>query len=283
MKLKKEAIGLETLEEYLSDASDFAFELRVLRMLVGKGIPCEHGGQYQDPDTKKFREFDIRARITKGNITCHAAIECKSIGDHFPLLVSCVPRSMTEAVHNVFFYDPAKVNGYPLNLGILEANQVVVAKPSQIYPEAEAVGKSTAQVGRRDSKDGELVANDADFFDKWSQALQSLDDLIGEIADRNFIQKISNGQPHVATALPIVVIPDGTLWASDYAADGSRTEPPRQVDNVSIYIGRSYTGRLPHYEFAVSHLEVKTETGLARFCDELLANEQTMKKFVRRD
>lgn len=285
MKLKKDVIEVGVLEEYLNDASDFDLELRVLSMLVGKGIPCEHGGQYQDPDTKKFREFDIRARITLGCITCHAAIECKAIGRHFPLLVSCVPRNAAEAMHQVFMYRSDGKTGsadpfaFP-DLSVFESIEGTTVPRSQLYPEGEPVGKSTAQVGRRDNKDAELVANDAEFFEKWSQALQSLDELIYEIADRDVIHQIWDGTFHMATALPIVIVPDGTLWTVNYALDGSRDAPPSQTDRVSIYIGRSYGGGIPNYSFNVSHLEVMTETGLEKFCDEVFASEEAIEKAI---
>ena len=254
-------------------------------MLAGKGILCEHGGQYQDPDTKKFREFDIRARITRGRVTCHAAIECKSIGRHFPLLVSCVPRSAAEATHQVFIHqaerrtEPVGRFGLP-EIPIFENLDGTTMPQSQLYPEGEPVGKSTAQVGRRESKDAEIVANDAEFFEKWSQALQSLDELIYEIADRDIVHRIWDGKLHIATALPIVVVPDGTLWTVNYALDGSREAPPAQADRVSIYIDRSYGNGVPNYSFAVSHLEVMTETGLGKFCDEVFASEETIEVFT---
>ena len=152
--------------------------------------------------------------------------------------------------------------------------------PSRLYPPGEPVGKSTAQVGRRDNKDAELVANDAEFFEKWSQALQSLDELIYEAADHDTIRRIWDGKWHTATAIPIVVVPNGTLWTVNYAVDGSRGSPPVQTDRVSIYIGRSYDSVIPSYSYAVSHLEVMTEAGLGAFCDEVFSSESSMKKLI---
>lgn len=282
VRLKKDAIGINVLEEYLTNASDFAFELRILEMLTARHIPCEHGGQYKDPDTKKFREFDIRARVTRGQVTVVAAIECKSIGSNFPLLVSCVPRNQMEGVHQIFIHERVRERArgpFPLPLLVGEGRQGRDVRPSLIYPVGAPVGKSTAQVGLRDTKEAELHANDAEFFEKWSQALQSLDELVEEVADEDFIQARSDGNPHVGVALPIVVVPDGTLWTVGYANNGQREGPPVQTDRVSIYIGRSY------HSFAVgsmdvSHLEVMTEAGLAGFCDNHLANAAGISAFM---
>lgn len=287
MKLKRTPIDIVELEEYLADTSDFAFELRILEMLAAKGISCEHGGQYRDPDTQKFREFDLRTRVTKGIITLAAAIECKSIGKHFPLLVSCVPRNEAEAYHQVFTHvaeDQVKPGGiFDLqNVSVLDAKVGFSITSSQLYPIGEPVGKSTAQVGRRDTKEAELVANDAEFFEKWSQALQSLDDLVSEIADKDFIEERWNRKLHISLALPIVVVPNETLWAVSYTKDGKREGPPARTDRISIYIGRTYQNRFPGDSLDVTHLEVMTESGLANFVDTYLKDADAMRAFISR-
>ncbi len=285
MKLKKDPVGLEDFEEYLAEASDFAFELRVLRMLMDKGADCEHGGQYLDPYTKKFREFDIRFTRTSGATTVSAAVECKAIGRHFPLLVSTVPRRADEAYHQVFKYravESAPRGYFDLHfIELPEFMQGTRVDDSCLYPHRSPVGKSTAQVGRRETKTGELHANDAEFFEKWSQALQSLDDLVAEIGDKKFIHARWNGKEHTALALPIVVVPNGCLWTVGYDRDGQRTAPPTQVNRVAIYIGRSFYNDFPGSSLDVSHLEVMTEAGLAAFYDEFLYDELNMQRLTR--
>jgi hypothetical protein len=187
VKLKRDPIGAEVLEQYLEEASDFEFELRILRMLTEKGVRCDHGGQYEDPNTSKFREFDIRFQLTRGATTVAAAVECKSIGHHFPLLVSTVPRSETEAYHDFFLHqrrEPLTRGPFAaFDIGLPERMEGSRISDSCLYPLGLPVGKSTAQVDLRDTRDGELHANDAEFFDKWSQALHSLDDLVAEMGD----------------------------------------------------------------------------------------------------
>ena len=285
VKLKTDPIGVEDLEQYLAEASDFAFELQILRLLSEKGVPCEHSGLYQDPTTKKFREFDIRFRVTRGAITLAAAVECKAIGEHFPLLVSCVPRSPSEAYHEALFYErateePEKRLSFPM-LNFLEAPPNIRRTDSRLYPANEPVGKSTAQVGRREGKDNELHANDAELFEKWTQALQSLDDLVHEIGDRDYVESIWNGEAHAALALPIVVVPDGRLWSVRYDNEGQREGGPSQVERVSIYIGRAYDNLAPTGSLNVSHLEIMTESGLRQFHDHHLRDKDSMLSLVR--
>jgi len=226
VKRKQDSIGAKDLEEYIADSLDFIFELGILRMLTEKGVQCEHSGQYKDPDTKKFREFDIRFRLTHETVTVSAAVECKAIGAHFPLLVSTVPRNATESYHQFFFHNQKKEQARGMfelpAIRFAEGKIGINVKESCLYPMGSPVGKSTAQVGRRETKDSELHANDADFFEKWSQALSSLDDLVAEISDENFIQKIWNEKAHGALALPIVVRPDGRLWSVGYDDKGQK-------------------------------------------------------------
>lgn len=284
MKLKKDPIGVDTLEEYLTNASDFEFELRILQTLTEKGIPCEHGGQYKDPDTKKFREFDLRARHTIGAVTIALAVECKAIGHHFPLLVSCASRERDEAYHQLFIHEKEQAQARnvlaPLVTPLMETKEAIEVTESSLYPVGSPVGKSTAQVGRRDNRDGELHANDAEFFEKWSQALQSLHDLVAEVSDREFIELRWNGKAHVALALPVVVVPDGTLWSINYAENGQRQGSPAQTDRVSVFIGRSYYTGFPGASFDASHLEVMTETGFAEFCDNFLLDEHAVRQLL---
>lgn len=100
-KLQEIQIGAADMLEYLSGYSDFSFELQTLRLARGRGLDCEHGGLYEDPITKKMREFDIRAIAREGVYSVRLAIECKNIRENFPLLVSCVPRHGSESFHDV--------------------------------------------------------------------------------------------------------------------------------------------------------------------------------------
>jgi len=79
VKLKEAPIIDTDLIDYLSTESDFAFELHVLNTLIAHGFTCEHGGSYDDPVTKKPREFDIRATKTLGHFHIRLAVECKNV------------------------------------------------------------------------------------------------------------------------------------------------------------------------------------------------------------
>lgn len=119
-------------------------------------------GQYKDPDTKKFREFDLRARHTIGAVTIALAVECKAIGHHFPLLVSCVSRERDEAYHQLFLHEKEQAQARnvlaPLVTPLMKTKEAIEVAESSFYPVGSPVGKSTAQVGRRDNRDGDLYS-----------------------------------------------------------------------------------------------------------------------------
>ncbi len=64
--------------------------------------------------------------------------------------------------------------------------------------------------------------------------------------------------------LPVLVVPDKTLWSVDYDSVGS-ISPPQRLDEVTLYVARSYL--LHGQQFVISHLHICTETGF----DKLLA------------
>ena len=73
-KLKPAPVTLKDLNEYLSEStSDFSFELEVLKELRSHHLKCEHGGHYEDPVTKKSREFDIRALFESGTVSVQSS------------------------------------------------------------------------------------------------------------------------------------------------------------------------------------------------------------------
>lgn len=101
VKLLDQRIEKDDIEEYLNSYSDFSFEVKVLKNFISLGFDCEHSGTYEDPITKKTREFDIRAwKIFNINenttFRLGIAVECKNIRKNFPLVVHCMPRTESE-------------------------------------------------------------------------------------------------------------------------------------------------------------------------------------------
>lgn len=274
-KLKSDPITQADLKAYIKDESDFAFELKVLKLLFDKSVDCEHGGHYEDPVEGKSREFDIRARFVSPDSKTHVsmAVECKNIRENFPVHISCVPRRPEEAYHYIAL---ANMEGseiprhYPRSAEPVKDLQAVCLRNSlSMYRAKGPVGKSTAQVGR-DSQ-GKITANDSGLFEKWGQALASLHDLIAEFDDEAKATK----EPRAFVALPIVVVPNDRLWMTKYNIDGSIFKDPEPIDRVSAYAGKNInlTGNFRMRPFIISHMEFMTVKGLERFIADMLHTE----------
>ena len=265
-KLKSDPIGVTELVEYLDTSSDFAFELRCLKRLSALGFRCSHGGSYEDRVTKKTRQFDIRALLEHGDLRVRCAVECKNLSEWYPLLLTCVPRSVDESFHQLVFSFPPVVQPHESSAFSKYCEAVKFAHPKSEYAFQGPVGKSCVQVGK--APDGSIISTDADVFDKWSQALASAHDLADDAAEEGELTETEV----FSLILPIVMVPDGTLWRVDYSADGSRCSDPKQIDRCSFYVGHTYEagGRVRGTMLVLSHLEFVTLSGIEKLAGGLL-------------
>lgn len=262
-KLRDKPINKEDILEYLKESSDFAFEISVLRKLVSLGFSCEHAGTYEDPITKKTREFDIRARKLlidepdfKVNVSL--SVECKNLRDNFPLVIHCMPRKKTECYLDLIWAsEPANyIPPYEKAMRVpLEVNEAP-------YEYRMAVGKSCDQVGRRASQAAEIIGNDSDVFEKISQAINASYDLISEshyAADK--------GIDVVSLVIPVFVVPDDRLWTVWYKKTGEIEREPTNEINVEYYLDKSWLVGSSSNElqrrYYLSHLEIIQVQGVA--------------------
>lgn len=286
-QIRKDPIRATDLIEFLVTTSDFDFELRVLRMLRQHGLECTHGGHYEDPITKKSRQFDIRAMKTipdnASNNRIRLSVECKNIGDNFPVLISCTPRQDDESFHDLLLVgDVTSPAGKMFHIHAFEsrAKKYRMKLEHSIYKPGRMVGKSTAQIGRL--KDGGFTSNDEEFFDKWSQCLSSATDLIDEIY---WDGKDEKGSWYLSTVIPIVVIPDGSLWVAEYDNDGKRCSDPAQADRCPCFVNRDYQvgNNMAGDWMSISHIEIMTFSGLDSFVKEQLCSDRGMSAFFPLD
>jgi hypothetical protein len=269
------SVGSADLKEYLNGYSDFSFELQTLKTLRAMALDCEHGGLYQDPVTKKSREFDIRAVARADGRVVHLAIECKNISASFPLLVSCVPRHDSESYHEVgVIRDQDKNTHYSVPAMFSRARIAHLEGDNSCYKPLAPVGKSLAQVGRSTDKEASIVASDSEVFDKWSQCLASADDLVR----RSYWEPIVGKNSRLLTmVLPIVVVPNDRLWAVEYDNAGSINSDPKQVEHCSFFVDKEYAmGSVAEPAYKISHLEILTSNGLMHFVEQNLSSAEAM-------
>lgn len=268
-KLNADAVTREDVERYLDNYSDFAFELSVLSILQGTGLTCWHSGTYEDPVSRKIREFDIRAHSRStardGQILLRLAIECKNLRPNYPLIIHRVRRDPEDA-----FTDLVKsTGGSYFSLRRAFATRVTLYDQASLYPAGEFVGKSSDQVGKR--TDGEITTGDQDVFDRISQAFHSAHALL-RIAHYDGRSKKA---PVFTVVIPMLVIPANRLWVVDYDDAGRVVAGPSLTSYTTYFADRRFvvgsdTGELPA-SYSLSHLEICAANYLHTRVAELLS------------
>jgi len=266
-------ITKEQIKDVVLGENDFGHEMRVGRILDPANIkyPFEEylrawfkvpiqGGTYVDPVSKKPREFDFRSKILGGSLPSresriiHLALECKNLSDDCPIVVCGRPRARGESYH---FH----IGGED---GERKAHKVAGA--SSLYKESAFVGKSLLRL-KRNSKSILIADNDAEIYDRWSQALASAHDLASEAVN------MKSSPRSYAFIMPLVVVPDESLWQVAYHNTGTLEGDPVQVDQCEYYVAKEYSVGIP---FIISHIHFVTMKGLEKMLSEL-ANRESFK------
>jgi len=262
-ELDTTSITSADIDNYINANDDFAFELEV-RNLCFTGERVEFGGTYIDPVTGKTRQFDIRAYWRRQTRVLQMAIECKRLQPYAPLVMSRVPRRSQESFHELIYC-------YERSFQTLRIKECR-------YESVKLVGKTNMQLRRemtaRDKGKPtkfEFKSDDKAVFEKWEQALCSADELVRTAPD--FVRTVGDV---FVMVLPVVVIPDGTLWVVDYHERKGHMErqKPQPVDHASFYVAKDYgtlAGPTPRY--CISHLEFFTFSAFRDFT-RLLSNYQ---------
>jgi hypothetical protein len=183
----------------------------------------------------------------------------------YPLVVSCMPRVPNESYHEVVVSEPLQPGkpGLPSN-----AKSVRLEGGKSIYHVGHAVGKDTVQVGR--SPKGEFIEGDRDVFEKWSQAVSSAQDLIAYL--NGYLQQTEPCRYTVT--VPVLVVPNETLWTVNYSAKGAQLSDPVEVAECVFYLGKDVGSAFPLFKYTISHLHIQTERGFVALLDRLAANER---------
>lgn len=126
---------------------------------------------------------------------------------------------------------------------------------------------------------GYTVMRDDDGYDAWNQALGSAADL----ALRGLEFKLGHPTEPVFAAtvtLPIMVVPDGSLWQMEFGEDGEPIHAPIQVSHVTVFrdhnVRRTEKIGTPFYRVVrLPNIHFYTQTGLREFV-EIVSNRHAM-------
>jgi hypothetical protein len=263
-------VDADHISRCLDASDDFAFEMQVLHVLKTANmnavtLKAEHGGTYTDPVPGLPRQFDIRAQLSRAHdhsrrdCFLRLSVECKRLHPNAPLVVSRSQRTTGESFHDYIRSHFAV--GVRVQSGVSRSTSAL-----SFYQQGEFVGRSVTLV--KSSHDS--PAGDADIYTKWAQALASVDDLIWEGA--NDASGLAIPVAH-STALPCLVIPDGTLWTVDYDLKGNRSIP-QSAESCEFYVGKPSIGRAQPAKFTITHLHIFTISGFEKFLLRKLANTE---------
>jgi hypothetical protein len=259
-------ISISDIKDVVLKEDDFGHEMRVGNILNNVKYPqmrfdeiyvlCpSHGGTYTDQVTQKTRQFDYRCQIVKGldrlqNVLL--AIECKNLNPDLPLVICGRPRTNEESYH-VFIRrgddgksESRNVDGF-----------------NSFYKPDGFVGKSLLRLKKRDNK--VCADGDSEIYDRWSQALASSYDLAyGAVYNKPAPKSL-------AFVMPLVVVPDNSLWTVSYKEDGSLNEEPTQVAQCEFYVDQKLLIGLP---FVITHIHFVTLTGLSEMLSAFVINHR---------
>lgn len=257
------------ISEYLRSAQDdFAHELRVLSVCRELGLEVRHGGAYEDPVTRKTRQFDIRTSVRRGACKVQLAVECKNLKPTYPLVISCVPRTKSECYNELVFCCgetmPSLSGGTTIVPAGHQARSVAMTGSDSLYEVGQPVGKSSTQIGR--TENGGFKSGDSEVFDKWSQAIASSQDLLSAACSYNETYKT---KWFLSVTQPMLVVPNEVLWIVSYSADGAQVATPQPVDECFFYIGKEYAVEHRKVRYAVSHLPVMTLRRFRAYLEDL--------------
>lgn len=261
-KANKSPIEEKDIRRYLDQNEGFQLEMAAQKACVQNRIRVEHGGSYVDPATDKRRQYDLRAHVARASgCALHLAIECKTLGNEYPLLVSRLPRGDHE--RNVSFVrtDNHSQSGLRVRIKTRE-NDIAY------YGRGGMVGKAMTRFGVYEDGRGkeEFVTGDADVFEKWSQALGSCHDLVTNA------WRDSGESPNGTSfsfVMPILLVSNDSLWVANYDYEGELIDGAAKTDHCQFYVDHSVDFSAPDSnairQYPILDLNIFTLKGFSEF------------------
>jgi len=236
------SITFTDVQKYLAKNSDFAFEMKCRKTLGKFGDAVSYSGSYVDPVTEKQRQYDFQVRIELPEFVVVACIEAKNVKPEKPIIVHRTARLERES-----FYDVVACEGGGNGTTYYGPTIKRVQAGTDLLRKGDFVGRSFDQYEGQ-SKDDQL-------YDKFSQPTNCLGSIVR--SDRLLFKK----RQKMIALVPILVVPNETLWTIDYDDHGTAQGDPKQSPMTAYFLGSTWdcTERL---KFTVGHLFMVTEAGL---------------------
>jgi hypothetical protein len=267
----------------LARAGDYGFEMRIGRDLRGvPGADVRHGQSYHDDRTGKQRAFDYQFSYGHDCRRIQLAIECKNVNRASPIVVCGQERVRHESYHDIVCAASGvlrdRTEYVTVENGLV--SQVFRLDSSTLYPIHDPaqrfVGKSVFRPkppkdrnkGRHLPLGGFTVVGDDDGYDAWNQAVGSAADMA--IRSLLFEHRQGQGILSATVTLPLMVVPDGTLWRVEFGEAGEPVADPVPVEDVTYFCDHrarraDKIGTVHYREVRLPHVHFFTQLGLQRF------------------
>jgi hypothetical protein len=258
----------QLIKDQFEKRSGFALEMRTLRALTEAGFECQHGLLYVDPVTDLDRQFDLRAVAYRKRCCIRLAVECKGVREGHPLVFGRLPRTPEESQHQVLVSSADDLDpGQPHKPPIYEKH----AKAETLYG-SESLYLPDKPVAKTYLHYSTSPKNEPDEIHvRWMQAVASSSDLLFSAHDEYSRMEVDDCATFI---LPMVVVPEGSLWVIDYGVSGDELGEPKQEERVEFAIFKTVSGpKLYGDNLLLTHLEFVTEQGLLSRIEFLLSPE----------
>ncbi|TNV71285.1 hypothetical protein FGO68_gene7728 [Halteria grandinella] len=275
-------ISADLIRQLALAGDDFGFEMRMGKILQTiTGAQVEHGGTYKPLGINMApRQFDYRVKVVSDNRVLRLAVECKNFYAGSPVVVCGSRRTREESYLDLIVSDFREVISRHGDEDDDFVGLVQKTSPSSFYVAGDFVGRATLRPEPGASKERELVKDsrykltgDADIYEKWNQAVTHS----VRMADWAINERQNSRHFVLSAVLPIVVMPDETLWQIQYDDDGNIVDGPKPVNSTTLYVGVSqYLGNSTEQTVKLSHIHFMTATGLTEFCEKVANNSSEL-------
>lgn len=271
------ALGYLIIKALAQRNDSFGFEMRIGRLIANCcDMQPRHGAMYTDPRTGVVRQFDYQITLQQNQRKfVHVAIECKNLFKSAPAVLCGHLRTRTESFHDIALIG-SRTHVEENSVQAVSVGGIArVSYASELFPTGSFVGKSVfcpqppaaEKRGAEAPLFGYSLGRDSEMHDRWNQAVSSAFDMVGHAWQ---MARQSN-ETRCHLPLPIVVVPNGALWALEYDANGSIASEPLQVDRAELFRceAHPFDSKLSKLTVTISHVLFATEGGLTRLLDSL--------------
>jgi hypothetical protein len=155
--------------------------------------------------------------------------------------------------------------GYSLSDSMSKAESYRIKLNDSFYVSMEQVGKDIVQLSVDKTNGGFVEARKV--HEKISLSISSAFDLVADSI--NDFQDSSAGSA-LSVVLPIIVVPNNSIWVVDYDASGNITKEPFLLDSCELFLKKSvFAGNLPGVDYTYSHVHILTYEALGGFLIEI--------------